>query len=241
VRGAWTLAVREWKGAFETPVAWLLLALFPATTAGFFFLLGGFFEAGEASLRGFFALLPGFFVVLAPALSMRSWAEEHRSGTRTLLFTWPFPEASLVLGKFLGGLGLLALALAATAGVPLTVATLGDLDPGPVAGGYLGALLLGSACLALGQFLSACTRNQVVAWVLGVLALLGLNLLGVAATAEAMPERLGRLLLGLDFGLRFQDLTRGVLALDDLGFFAAFTAFFLFLNVLLLEARRWSG
>lgn len=236
---ALVVARRELRAAFDSPVAYLVLALVPALAAAFFFVLGGFFEFGVASLRGWFALLPVLLVPVAPALTMRLWAEEFRSGTEELLATYPFRVRDLVLGKFLGAWGLLALALAFTAGAPLTAAVLGDLDWGPVAGGYLGALLLGGACLAIGAFFSSCTRNQIVAWLLGVVVLLGFNLLALAATAEAMPERLGRVLWALDFGRRFEDIARGVVAAEDLVFYGVVMAVFLGLNVLRIEARRF--
>ncbi|MBC8330280.1 MAG: ABC transporter permease [Planctomycetes bacterium] len=236
---ALVIARRELLAAFDSPVAYLVLALVPALTAAFFFVLGGFFQQGVATLRDWFAFLPLLLIPVAPALTMRLWSEEFRSGTEELLATYPFRLRDLVLGKFLGAWGLLAVALGFTLGAPLTVAQLGDLDWGPVLGGYLGALLLGGACIAVGAFFSSCTRNQVVAWLLGVVVLLGFNLLAPAATAAAMPERLGRVLWSLDFGRRFADIARGVIALEDVVFYGVVTALFLCLNGLRLEARRW--
>ncbi len=236
---ALVIARRELFAAFDSPVAYLVLALVPALTAAFFFVMGGFFGQGVASMRDWFAFIPMLLIPVAPALTMRLWSEEFRSGTEELLVTFPFRQRDLVLGKFLGAWGLLAIALAFTFGVPLTVALLGDLDWGPVVGGYLGSLLLGGACIAVGAFFSACTRNQIVAWLLGVVVLLGFNLLAMAATATAMPAALGRALWSLDFGRRFADISRGVIALEDLLFYGLVTALFLCLNGLRLEARRW--
>jgi ABC-2 type transport system permease protein len=170
---------------------------------------------------------------------MRLWAEERRSGTEELLLTLPFRIRDLVLGKFLGAWGLLALAFLLTAGLPLTVAALGPLDWGPVLGGYLGCLLLAATAVAVGQFFSALTRNQVVAWLLAALLLLAWNLVGVAATATAVPAWLARVFLRLDFGVRFTDLARGVLDLRDLVYFGGLAALFLCGNGLVLETRRW--
>lgn len=236
-----TLAVarRELRSAFDSPVAYVLLGLVPAVAAAFFFLVGGFFAEGTASLRGFFALMPWLLIFVAPAVTMRLWSEERRSGTEELLLTYPFRVRELVLGKFLAAWTLLALALAATAGVPLTVAWLGDLDWGPVVGGYVGTLLLGAASIAAGLLLSACTRNQVVAWLCSVVLLVVLNLLAVAATASAVPPALGRVLLFADFGARFESIARGVLDLRDLLFYAGVTALFLAWNGLAVERRRW--
>ncbi len=234
------IARRELFAAFDSPVAYLVMALVPALTAAFFFVMGGFFEQGVASMRDWFAMLPFLLIPVAPALTMRLWAEEFRSGTEELLATYPFRLRELVLGKFLGAWGLLAVALAFSFGAPLTVSLLGELDWGPVIGGYFGALLLGGACIAVGAFFSACTRNQIVAWLLGVVVLLGFNLLAPAATAASMPEGLGRVLWALDFGRRFADIARGVVSVADVAFYAIVTALFLCLNGLRLEARRWS-
>ncbi|RMH01623.1 MAG: hypothetical protein D6702_11025 [Planctomycetota bacterium] len=236
---ALVVARRELMAAFDSPAAWLVLALVPALTAVLFFVLGGFFAAGAASLRDWFAAVPLLLVPVAPALTMRLWAEEFRSGTEELLFTYPLRTSELVLGKFLGALGLLAIALFFTLGAPLTVAALGPLDWGPVIGGYLGSLLLGAACLAVGAFFSSCTRNQIVAWLLGAVALLVFNLLAVAATSAAMPEWLGGILWRLDFGQRFAGIARGVVAVDDVLFYLLMTFLFLAWNGLRLEARRW--
>ncbi|MHC4838798.1 MAG: ABC transporter permease subunit [Planctomycetota bacterium] len=240
LRASLLLARREFLSAFDAPVGYLILAFLPAVSAVMLFVLGPFFALDTAELRGFFLGLPWLYVPLAPAITMRLWAEERRAGTEELLLTWPMPHRALVLGKFLGAWGMLAAALVATLGLPLTVAALGDLDPGPVLGGYLGAFFLGGACLALGLLLSACTDNQIVAWLGGAAVLLVFNLLGAAATAEAMPTWLGRVLLELDFGQHFQLAARGVVSLADLGFYLAMTAFFLACNGLILARRAWA-
>jgi len=240
VSGVFTVARREWRAAFESPVAYVLLGLVPALAAAFFFVVGPFFDERTASLRAFFGFMPQLLIVVAPATTMRLWSEERRSGTEELLLAWPFRLSEVVLGKFLGAWGILLLVLLFTLGVPLTVAALGPLDWGPVAGGYLATALLGAACVAVGLFLSALTRNQIVAWLLAVAVLLLFNLLGLAATSAAMPPALGRILLGLDFGERFQAILRGVVALKDVAFFLWMTLLLLALNGLALERRRWS-
>ncbi len=217
---SWVIARRELGAAFETPTGWVVLAFFPAVAAAFFFVLGPFFELGEASLRGFFGNMPWLLAVVAPALAMRSWAEERRNGTEELLLTWPLRVRDLVLGKFLGAWMVLALALAATAAVPVTVALLGRLDPGPVIGGYLGTLWSGGAALAVGLFFSACTRSQVVAWLVSVAVLFALNLVGLAATAAAVPPALGTLLLALDLQTHFHAIARGVADLAAMAHYA---------------------
>lgn len=234
------IARREFFATFDAPTGFVILALFPALAAALFFLTGPFFALQEASLRPFFANMPWLLVMLAPAITMRLWAEERRSGTEELLLTYPFRLRDLVLGKFLGAWAVLALALFFTLAVPITAETLGDLDWGPVIGGYLSVLLLGGASLAIGLFLSACTDNQIVAWLLGAVVLLTFNLIGIAATAEAIPPSLGRLFLELDFGNHFHAITRGVVDLGHVAFYLGVTAFFLCANGVVLERRRWA-
>lgn len=234
------IARREIGAAFESPAGWAVVAFLPAAAAAFFFLLGPFFAAGEASLRGFFANLPWLMALVAPALTMRAWAEERRAGTEELLLTWPFRVRELVWGKFLGAWAVLAIALLATLGVPLSVAALGELDAGPVIGGYLGALLCGGASLAVGLLFSAATRSQIVAWLAAVAALAVLNLIGLAATAEAVPPALGRLLLAADLQARFHAIARGMVDAQSLLHYAAITAVALCGSGLIVERRRFA-
>ena len=153
--------------------------------------------------------------------------------------SYPFRVRDLVLGKFFGAWSLLAMALLATACTPLTVAWLGSLDPGPVLGGYLGAMLIGAACLAAGLFLSALTQNQIVAWLLGVLLLSFLNLPGVIAPLLTLSPGWSRLLIAMDMHERFAAMARGVVSFEDLIYFLGITTLFLCLNGLVLERRRW--
>lgn len=239
MRRALLLARRECSAAFDSPIAYIVLATLPVLSALFLFVLGGFFAQGSADLRTFFALLPLVLILIAPAITMRMWAEERRSGTEELLFSYPFRVRELVLGKWLGAVALLGMALLATVMIPLTVAWLGPLDWGPVIAGYLGALLLGGACLAAGLFLSALTANQIVAWLLGVLLLAAFNLPSLLLPFLPVSSGTARVLLAVDLRERFQGIARGVLAFGDLAYFVGFIALFLGLMGLVLEQRRF--
>jgi ABC-2 type transport system permease protein len=234
-----SIAARELKVAFDSPIAWVIWGVVPSAAAAFFFVLGSFFDQGLASMRAWFAVMPILLVLIAPALTMRMWSEETRSGTLELLRTLPLTVFDLVVGKFLAAFALLAIALCFSLAAPLSVSMLGDLDWGPVWSAYFGTLLLGAASIACGLFCSAITRNQVVAWLLGVALLMLCNLFAAAATAVAMPPNLSRIFLSLDFGVRFAGMTRGVMPLEDLFFFLAIVAFFLTWNGMLLQRRRW--
>ena len=209
---------RELASAFDAPSAWAVIAIVPLAASLFLFVLGSFFDEGVASLRGFFAFIPPILILVAPALTMKMWAEETRSGTHELLVSLPLTTIDLILGKFLAAMVLWCLALLATGGIVLTVGLLGDLDFGPVLGGYLGSLCLGGAAIACGLFFSSLTQSQVVAWLMGASLLLMFNLLGLAATAESMPDSLalealdGRLVTSFDVlsTPRFMQDTQGV-------------------------------
>jgi ABC-2 type transport system permease protein len=171
---------------------------------------------------------------------MRLWSEERKQGTMEILLTFPVNDRELVLGKFFASLGLLASGLALTWTLPFTVAWLGDLDMGPTLGGYLGALLLGAAYLALGQFVSATTENQILAFLVTALACLALWGVGAEAFAGLFPDRTAGVLRAVGTGSRFESIARGVVDLRDLVYYASLTTFFLVASVVALRGRRWS-
>ena len=160
---------REIKSYFATPVAYVFLVIF-LFFSGFLTFQEGFFAQRQASMRLFFQNMPLLFLFLVPAIAMRLWAEERRSNSIELLFTLPVTTPQAVLGKFLAAWTVLAIALALTFPMVITVAYLGDPDWGPIATGYFGSLLLAGAYLAIGSFFSAVSRNQVVAFILAVVA-----------------------------------------------------------------------
>ncbi|NJN14374.1 MAG: ABC transporter permease subunit [Planctomycetes bacterium] len=170
------LARKEFRQMFLSPIAYAFLFVFVLFVTFMFFRT--FFLYQVVSLNQFFEWFPLAYTIVIPGITMRTWAEERNQGTIEFLLTSPIETWQIVLAKFLSGLGLVALCLLLTIGVPLTVAGYGDLDPGPVWGGYLGALLMGGTCLAIGMFFSAFTRDQIVAFLLGVTVLLALVLLG---------------------------------------------------------------
>ncbi|HKJ76769.1 MAG TPA: ABC transporter permease subunit, partial [Gammaproteobacteria bacterium] len=166
------VARRELAGFFHSPVAYLFLAAFLAVSLFVFFWVETFFARNIADLKPLFKWMPVLLIFLVSALTMRLWSEERRSGTLEVLLTTPVPPTRLVLGKFLAAWALVAVALALTLPLPITVALLGPLDWGPVFGGYVAALLLAAAYIAMGLFVSARTDNGIVA-LIGTAALCG--------------------------------------------------------------------
>ncbi|MCB9675524.1 MAG: Gldg family protein [Alphaproteobacteria bacterium] len=233
-----SIAEKEVRALFQSQIAILFLALFEISTLFSFFVLSAFFARNLADMRPFFEWLPLQLILLVSAISMRSWAEERKSGTLEILLTLPVRTADLVLGKFTAGMVLVGLALLFTLPLPLTVWSLGPLDWGPVIGGYLGALLLASAYLAIGLCVSARTDNQVLA-LMATMAIGGaLYLVGTENIQALLGTRFGAVASLLGSGSRFESIARGVVDLRDLVYYASITAFFLVLNGYFLDRQR---
>lgn len=232
-----TIFRKEFQAYFSSPIAYIFIISFLVVTGWLFFRT--FFLMNQSSLRGFFALLPWVFMFLAPAITMRAWAEEKKLGTLEILMTLPVREWEAVLGKFLAGFAFLALTLALTFPLPLTVILLGNPDMGPIWGGYLGACMLGGAYLAIGLFASSLTENQIVAFIVAVMACFFLLIAGEDFVLFNVPSRLVPLLTYLGLGAHFQSIGRGVIDSRDVLYYLSMIGFFLFLNQLSLESRKW--
>lgn len=236
-----TVARRELAGYFATPVAYVFIVIFLMLAGALTFTLGGFFQRGQADLGPFFTFVPWLFLFLVPALTMRLWAEERRLGTIELLLTLPLPQWQAVLGKFLAAWAFCAIALALTFPLVLTVNFLGDPDNGVIAAGYLGCLLVAGAYLAVGAAMSAMTKNQVIAFVLAVAVCFLFAAAGSPVVTEFLSQRLPALAevaRALSITERFNNLTRGVVALRDVVFFASLMGFFLFANAVVIDHRK---
>jgi len=234
------VARRELRSYFSSAIAYVFLGVFSLAALFTFFNLQGFFARGVADVRSLFESIPLLMLTLVPALTMRLWAEEGKQGTLEILLTTPVPEHELVLGKFFASWALLAVGLALTLALPITVSFLGDFDWGPVAGGYLGALLLGAAYLAIGQFVSATTHNQILSFILALGICLVFYAVGTDVFAGFFPDKMGALLRGLGTGSRFESIARGVIDLRDLLYYLSLIGLFLMLTISALRARRWA-
>jgi ABC-2 type transport system permease protein len=232
------VARKELRAYFESSVALIFLAIFLIATLFSFFGTSGFFARNIADARPLFAWLPALLILLVAAISMRQWAEERKMGTLEVLLTLPVRTGDMVLGKFVAGTALLAIALALTLPIPILVATLGPLDWGPVIGGYLGALLLGASYLAIGLCVSARTDNQVVSLMLTGVICGALYLLGSDQVTALVDQGSAEALRALGTGSRFTSIERGVLDVRDLVYYAGLAGFFLALNVYSLESER---
>ncbi len=233
-----TMLRKELRSYFLSPVALIFLGVFLVVTLFVFFTQGRFFARNIADIRPLFEWLPILLIFLVSALTMRAWSEEQKMGTLEILMTLPVKTGSLVLGKLAAGMVLVALALALTLPLPITVSFLGDLDWGPVIGGYLGALLLAGAYMSIGLCVSSKTDNQIVA--LMVTMVIGglLYLVGHDSVVAFFGNETGSVLRAVGSGSRFESIERGVIDLRDVFYYASIIIFFVALNVQFIEAKR---
>jgi ABC-2 type transport system permease protein len=241
VSHAAVIARKELRSSLNSPIAYVFIALFAIASWGLFFYFEKFFARDEASMRGFFDWVPWLLWGLAPPLTMRLWADERRLGTWEILATTPVTATALVLGKFLASWGLLALALLFTLAIPIVVNSYGSLDFGPVVGGYVGALLLGAAFLALGLVCSSLVQDQFVALVLGWVAGLLTLLPGLPFWESFANRTIAEALRGFAFNSHFESIARGLIDARDLLFYGTATAFLLALNVAIVSWRRYTS
>jgi ABC-2 type transport system permease protein len=239
-RNILAIAKKELRGYFQSAVALIFLAAFLGVVVFTFFWVEKFFTRNVADIRPMFDWLPLLLIFLVAALSMRLWSEEQKGGTIEILLTLPVPHWQLVIGKFVAGLALIALALALTLGLPITVEMMGDLDWGPVFGGYLAALLLASAYLSIGLCVSAATDNQIVALILTAVVCGLLYLPGADDVVRFFGGDTGELLRRISTRGRFESIARGVLDLRDLAYYLSLIGVGLAVNVLLLARKGWS-
>lgn len=228
---------KEFKGYFNSPVAYIFIISFLVFSNWIFF--KGFFIMNQASLRSFFGLLPWVFLFLAPAVTMRSWAEEKKLGTMELLMTLPVKDYEVVIGKFLAGFVFLMVTLICTFPLPLTVMLLGNPDIGPIWGGYLGAFFMGGAYLAVGLFASSLTENQIIAFIVGIFVSFAMLIVGENLVLINLPGALVSVFAYLGLGAHFESIGRGVIDSRDLVYYITMIGFFLFLNNLSVESRKW--
>ena len=230
---------REFLGYFRSPVAYVFLIVFLMASVGLAFFVGQFFRANQASLESYFVFHPWLFLFLIPAVGMRLWSEEKRSGTIELLFTLPLTTLEAVLGKFLAAWAFLAVAILLSFPMAITVGYLGQPDWGVIASGYLGSILMAGAYLGVCSLTSALTKNQVVSFVLSVLACLVLVFLGWSvfngALSAVLPVWAVDLVANFSFVTHFDAFTKGIIDPKDVVFFLSLTGFTLFLNVVALE------
>jgi ABC-2 type transport system permease protein len=233
---------RELASYFATPVAYVFIVIYLIMSAAFTFYLGGFYEREIADLEPFFRFHPWLYLFLVPAIGMRLWAEERKSGTVELLLTLPITPTEAVLGKFLAAWLFVGLALLLTFPIWITVNVLGQPDNGVIIAAYLGSWLMAGGFLAISACLSASTRNQVVAFILSVVVCFLFLLSGLPMVLDLfrgwLPQAMVDAIANLSFLVHFSSISRGVIDLRDLLYFLLVITFWLTANRIVLELKK---
>ncbi|HLD65494.1 MAG TPA: ABC transporter permease subunit [Pseudomonas sp.] len=233
---------RELASYFATPLAYVFILIFLVLSGVFTFYLGGFYESGQANLQPFFNFHPWLYLFLIPAVAMRLWAEERKSGSIELLMTLPITRSEAVLGKFLAAWAFAGLALLLTFPMVLTVNYLGEPDNGAIVTGYIGSWLLAGAYLAIGSCLSALAKNQVIAFILAVSVCFLFIVSGMPLVLDAFsgwaPQWLVDAVASLSFLIRFDAISKGVIDLRDLLYFITLIAAWLAATAVVIDLKK---
>ena len=237
MRNILILLQKEFKSYFNSPIAYIFIITFLLFSNWLFFRT--FFLIGQAHLRHLFSIFPWLFLILAPSITMRAWAEEKKMGTIEVLMTLPLKDYEVVLGKFFASFFFMITTVLLTFPLTLTVYSLGDPETGSIIGGYLGACLMGGAYLAIGLFCSSLTKNQIVAFIISTVSCFAFLIIGEDIVLMSAPDTLAPLFSYLGLGSHFESISRGVIDSRDILYYISTIGFFLFLNTLALESRKW--
>ena len=233
---------RELQSYFATPVAYVFIVIYLVLMGTFTFYVGAFYERGQADLAAFFNFHPWLYLFLVPAISMRLWAEERKTGSIELLMTMPITAWQAVLGKYLAAWAFTGIALALTFPVWVTVNYLGDPDNGAIMAAYIGSFLMAGGFLAIGACLSATTRNQVIAFVITVVVCFGFLLSGFPIVLDLFsawaPQTVIDGIASLSFMTHFANISKGVIDFRDLVYFGLLIGTFLYANTIVLQWRQ---
>ena len=235
MRNVWPIFKRELRAYFDSPTAYVVIIVFLLVTGWFF--STNFFMVAQADMRVAFGIIPFIFIFITPAITMRLISEERKSGTMELLVTMPIKDSEIILGKYLASIALLIGMIAPTIIYAITVSFLGDMDNGPVIGGYIGLILMGAGYLAIGTFGSSLTDSQVVAFIISWLMVFVFFLLD--KVLFLLPNWLVTPVEYLSIEYHFQNISRGVLDTRDIIYYLSLITFTLILAARSLAARRW--
>ncbi len=242
MKNAWIIFKRELAGYFITPVAYVFIVIFLFLAGIFTFYIGGLYERRQADLVPFFTFLPWLYLFLIPAISMRLWSEERKSGTIELLLTLPVTMPQAVIGKYLAAWAFTGIALGLTFPLWITVNYLGQPDNGVILAGYIGSLLMAGGFLAIGSFVSAITKNQVIAFVISVV----ISLLFILAGFEVVinffqswaPDSVIGAISQMSFLTNFQNISKGIIDIRNVVYFFSLIVCFLVANAIVVDMKK---
>ncbi len=232
-----TIVKKELNSYFNSPLGYVVVSVFLVISGWLF--IQTFFIIGQATLRSFFNLLPILFMFIIPAITMSSWAEEKRSGTVEVLMTFPVSAAKVVLAKFFSSFTFLLIMLILTLPIPMMVSNVGSPDKGIILAGYIGAILLGSAYIAIGLWVSSITKNQIISFLVAIAIIFVFYMIGNSLILDAMPSAVASVGKFLSFGTHFDSILRGVISLSDILYYVSVIVFFLFLNARVVGLKKW--
>ncbi|MBO39196.1 MAG: ABC transporter permease [Rhodospirillaceae bacterium] len=239
---SWAISKRELRAYFTTPLAYVFIVIFVALNGVTAFYFGALFDRGQADMQPLFGFLPWLYLFLIPAVAMRLWAEERKAGTLELLMTLPVSTFDAVFGKFLAAWIFAGIALSLTFPVWITVNYLGDPDNGVIIASYLGGFLMAGSYLAIGGFVSAMTRNQVIAFVIGAAVIFLFMMSGLELVQSAFrgwaPELVIDLVRSFSFLVHYDAIIRGVIDVRDMIFFISIIGVFLFANMVVVDLKK---
>ena len=239
---SWAISKRELRAYFTTPLAYVFIVIFVALNGVTAFYFGALFDRGQADMQPLFGFLPWLYLFLIPAVAMRLWAEERKAGTLELLMTLPVSTFDAVFGKFLAAWIFAGIALSLTFPVWITVNYLGDPDNGVIIASYLGGFLMAGSYLAIGGFVSAMTRNQVIAFVIGAAVIFLFMMSGLELVQSAFrgwaPELVIDLVRSFSFLVHYDAIVRGVIDVRDMIFFISIIGVFLFANMVVVDLKK---
>ncbi|CAK0769969.1 ABC transporter permease [Azospirillaceae bacterium] len=240
--GAFTVFRRELSSYFSTPVAYIFIIIFLFLSGIFTFYIGNLFERGQADLRPFFLFHPWLYLLLIPAIAMRMWAEERKSGTIELLLTLPISLPAIAVGKFLAAWFFTIIVVSLTFPIWLTVSWLGRPDHGVIVAGYIGSFLMAGGYLAICSCLSAATKNQVIAFVIGVMVCFLFTVSGTPIVLETFaswaPSIVVDTVASFSFITRFNAITEGVIDIRDVVYFTSLIAIWLLASILVIDLKK---
>lgn len=228
------IAIKEFKDYFTSPIAYIVISIFLIVTGWFFF--STFFLYDRASMRDFFLLLPTIFAFIIPAITMRLLSEEMNVGSYEILVTMPVSLTDIAVGKFLGATSFVIVMLIPTILYPVSISFLGDLDLGPIIGGYIGAILLGSAYCAIGVFASSLTRNQIVAFIIGAAICFTFTI--IDRVLFFVPGALASIIEYIGANSHFANISKGVIDTRDIIYFASVIFLALFGTYLMMKEKN---
>jgi len=244
MNNCWVIIKRELSAYFSTPLAYVFIVIFLGLSGALTFFMGAFFERGQADLASFFSFHPWLYLFLIPAVAMRLWAEERKTGTVELLLTLPTPTWVVVIGKFLAAWIFIAIAVVLTFPLWITVNFLGEPDNGVIFASYLGSIVMAGGYLAIGSCLSSVTKNQVIAFILSAVVCFLFLMSGVELVQAFFqgwaPAFVLEALQSMSFLTHFNGIIRGVIDLRDVIFFGSLIGVFLYANAAVIDLTRGS-